>query len=254
MRNKEAGVQSRNNLSPFEITSYIYIMDITNIISLLPEEQSSVSVTQISCDLGSLTALLHKFVQVGELTFEEDKKLLGFFMKYKDTNNLVFYALKSMKEEPSLCCEEFNSLLDAANGFLSYTNEHQELSRNLEFQSNCKRYLAPYEEEHNQSMKYANECWKAFQGVSNKLDYLDERADDYDELVRDLNEKELRYKSAHARVDETYSILQEKRKDIYALYSFDFNMLLIVVDKLKRISLSVINDLNQLKKGDCAHD
>lgn len=229
-------------------------MEISNIISSQLEEQTSVSVSRIVNDLDSLTELLCKFVQVGDHSFEEDNRLFDFFSKYKNTNDLVFYALKTMKNDPALCRQEFSSLLESTECFLSNVSNHQAQIGALEFQSNCKKYLSPFEDELNQNMNYANVCWKAYQAISNRLDFLDERADNYEELNRILIEREAQYNAAHAKVNELYSTLQKKQEYIYALYSFEFNMLKIVVEKLRQISLSVINDLDNLEKGVCTHE
>lgn len=254
---KENGDQSRNNPGSFEITLFLALhcyMDISNIISSQSEEQASVSVSRIVNDLDSLTELLRRFVQVGDHSFDEDKQLLDFFLQYKNTNDLVFYALKSIQKDSALCRQEFSSLLDSTGCFLSYVSNHQEQIGALEFKTNCQKYISPFEDAHKQSVSYSNACWSAAQEIANKLDYLDERADNYEELTRILNDRESKHKAAHAKVEETYSILQEKQKDVFALFSFEFNMLQIVVDKLRQISLSVINDLNNLGKGGCVHE
>lgn len=226
-------------------------MDILDILSSRESNPDYLSVSQIVKDLNSLTELLCKFAQVGTLSFDDDKQLLGFFLQYRNTNDLVFYALSLMKEDPTRCHEEFSSLLQASEDFLACVDSLRQQLQSLDFQSDCKACIKPFEDEYNRCVSYANTCWKVSQEISNRLDYLDERADESEDLMRELDEKESSYKLAHARVDETYSVLQEKQKEVAPLYSFDFEMLQIVVDKLKQISLSVINDIDNLKKGDC---
>lgn len=225
-------------------------MDYTDILSFQESESKSVSVVQICTDLNALSALIQKYVNSGTLAFEEEKKLLDFFLHYKNTNSLVVQALKSINENPTLSHQQFSVLLHATEEFLSLSDCYKIQLSALDFEADCKAYIKPFDAEYSQSVKQANTCWIAFQEASNRLDYLDERADDYADLLKDMNDKEVLYKTAHAQVDETYSILQEKQKDIYVLFSFSLDMLLVVVEKLKQIARSVIDDVSNLKKGD----
>lgn len=226
-------------------------MDYSEILQMQGNGKGSAPIAQICKDLGALTILLKKFVSSGTLSLGEDKQLLDFFIKYKNTNELVFHAIRSIKETPAVLLEEFSSLLDSAEQFLSYNDCHKDQIGSLDFQADCKSYIKPFEDMHNRSVAEAGACWRSVQEISNKLDFLDERADGYEDLMRELDDKEALYNAAHSRVDETYAILQERQKDIYALFGFSFDMLLIVIDKMKQIAISVIDDVNKLMKGDC---
>lgn len=220
-------------------------------IDQIEHESHPVNVPQIIEDLNSLVTLMQKYVQTGSLTIEEDNQFLRFFLQYKNTNDLVFYALEAMSHEPQSCLDEFAALQNGAEQFLAYYDSIKDQLRTLNFQTESNNYLRPFKEELDQCVADANALWKVFQEASNRLDYIDERDSDYEYLRKDLDEKEALYKKAHSLVDEKHAILKDKEKDVYALYSFEFEMLLIVADKLKQISLSVINDINNMEKGDC---
>lgn len=225
-------------------------MDVLDILSTQENELPTVSVPQTVEDLNSLTLLLRKLVQAGTLSFDEGSQLLEFFRQYRNTNALVFYALSTMEDAPIPCREEFSSLLHASEEFLSCAERNRQQLKSLDFKAVSTAFVRPFEEEYEKCVSQSNACWKEFQAISNKLDYLDERSEDYEDLIRELDEKETLYKQAHTLVDESFEILKEKQKEVAPLYGFDLDMLMIVIDKLRQISLSVIDDISKLEKGD----
>lgn len=221
----------------------------TEIIEQYKREHEFVPVPQIVDALKSLSTLLQKYVQVGALSIDEEKFFVNFVVNYRDTNNLVIQALSTLPQEPSRCLAEFSSLHEASVFFLSYCESNKEKIQSIDLQADCERYLAPFEKQYDESKSEAAASWKLYQDASNRLDYLDERADNYEDLVKDLNEKETRYKEIHAQTEKIYSSLREKKEYIAAIYLFSFDMLFILVDKIKQISLSVIFDVNNIEKG-----
>lgn len=209
------------------------------------------SISQIIQDLHNVMNLLGHYVQAGSLTADEGKTFLAFFSRYQNTNDLVYDALEGIKERPSETKEAFSLLQKATGEVMDFCSSHSKAIETLDFQSLAKEHLRPFEEKHKEDMDAATASWRDFQSLSNRLDYMDDRDEDYCNLQKELDEKEAHYKLLHARVEESYTALRAQQDAIASLYFFKMEMLLTVIDKMNAISRSVIADIEMSGKGDC---
>lgn len=208
-------------------------------------------ISQIIQDLHNVMNLLGHYVQAGSLTADEGKIILAFFSRYQNTNDLVYDALEGIKERPAETEEAFSLLLKATGEVIDFCSSHSQTIETLDFKSIAKEHLRPFEEQHKKDMDAATDSWRDFQSLSNRLDYMDERDEDYCNLQKELDEKETHYKLMHARVEQSYAALRTQQDAISSLYFFRMEMLLSVIDKMNAISRSVIADIEMSGKGDC---
>ena len=209
------------------------------------------NISQIIQDLHNVMNLLGQYVQAGSISVDEGKVIMAFFSRYQNTNDLVYDALEGIKERPAETKEAFSLLQKATDEVIDFYASHSQTVESMDFQTLAKEHLRPFEEQHKEDMDAATASWRDFQSLSNRLDYMDDRDEDYFSLQKELNEKEAHYKLLHARVEESYTALRAQQDAIASLYFFKMEMLLTVIDKMNAISRSVIADIEMSGKGDC---
>ena len=212
----------------------------------------NINISQIIADLQPVRKLLEQFVLTQTMSVSDGNKCLTFFSHYQKTNDIVYYALDVIRQERKETLSEFTQLLQATNEILDFLNENEGSLQALDFQDITQCYIKPYEDDYNTAIKESSESWKEYQKISNRLDYIDERDDEFNSLQKELEEKETQYNILRARVYEVHTLLQSKQSEICALYYFTLDMLIAVIFKMRDISQSVIADLEKAGKGECS--
>lgn len=211
-----------------------------------------IDINNIIEDLLQVKNLLDRYVQTGSLSITEERAIVCFLIKYQETNKIVSYALCGIrnKADNDNTLAEFTNLLEATESFMAFYTQNELSLKPINFKADSEKHLKTFNEKYEQTSAEATSTWKKIQELSNRMDYMWETDSEYSALRKECDEKEDRYYNVlKPQVDKLYAEFKEQETFVAPIYYFKLEMLFILILKMKDISESVIEDINNIRKG-----
>ena len=203
----------------------------------------------IASDLHVVCALLQKYAEEENLSYEQGLVLSSFYVSYKDTNAIIRYVQNLPELDADQLLKDARVLYETALTFLEVYEQNEAILLLYDPKPVCDEYLRPFELQDQESQQKSVQLWRRYTELNNKLDYISVDAPEFAELDKECDAAKEAYDIASAQTRQLSDRLQEERKKTASLYYFDMPCLDMLVLRLERIASSLICDLENLKKG-----
>ena len=204
----------------------------------------------IASDLHAVSALLQKYAEEENLSYEQGLVLSSFYVSYKDTNAIIRYVQNQPEQDADQLLKDARLLHEAALALLEVYEQNETILLLYDPKPICDEHLQPFELQDQESQQKSVQLWRKYTELNNKLDYISMDAPEFAELDKECDAAKEAYDTASAQTRQFSDRLQEERKKTASLYYFDMTCLEMLVLRLKQIASSLISDLENLKEGD----
>ena len=198
--------------------------------------------------LHTVSSLLTKFVQEGDLCFTDKLQVALLCDELRDTNTIIVCAEKEAKSDIKQLADDANDLKNEAENIVKTIADNKLLFTNIDCKAECDAYLKPFESAHNEAMQKATALWQEYSAMSNRLDMTDMQSEEYKVLDDTCNAKKEEYDKAHAEVETLYSEYDTERRRIAKLYYFDITIAELLIMKICQISEAIIKDITRISQ------
>ena len=203
----------------------------------------------IASDLHVVCALLQKYAEEENLSYEQGLVLSSFYVSYKDTNTIIRYVQNLPELDADQLLKDARVLYETALTFLEVYEQNEAILLLYDPKPVCDEYLRPFELQDQESQQKSVQLWRRYTELSNRFDCMPFDAPEFAELDKACNAAKEAYDTASAQTRQFSDRLQEEREKTASLYYFDMPCLDMLVLRLERIASSLISDLENLKKG-----
>lgn len=186
----------------------------------------------------------------GTLGFAAKSELWKAVTLCTQTNNIIAAAEEEAHQDSGLLREECRRILHDCETALSLTMSVPASSFPTVSKEEISSCLAPLKQASENAREKSNALWREYQQISNRLDYIDRTAPEFERLDRECDVKKAEYDQAHAETLRLGSEYDKKRRVTASLVFFDFQFVIIVLQKLSEICRSIIADLDCAGKED----
>lgn len=201
-------------------------------------------IQQIPQRLQEINTLLATCKQ-NSITFEQALLLSLFYKDFNETNQIVTEATAMFHDNAEQLNDISFSLFSEAKNFLSLDISGLQ---SVDFESIFKEHLKPYEAKYEEAKGVATVLWHEYSAMSNRLDFLPLDSDDYKSLDPVCDAKKAEYDTAHAQTNQLYNEWQQELQRTICVHCFKPMFLAVLVERLKGISESIINDIRRMKE------
>ena len=203
----------------------------------------------IASDLHVVCALLQKYAEEENLSYEQGLVLSSFYVSYKDTNAIIRYVQNQPEQNADQLLKDARLLHESALALLEVYEQNESVLLSFNPKPACDEHLQPFELQDQESQQKSVQLWRKYTELSNRLDYMSVDAPEFAELDKECDAAKEAYDTASAQTRQFSDRLQEEREKTASLYYFDMTCLEMLVLRLERIASSLISDLENLKKG-----
>ena len=198
--------------------------------------------------LHTVSSLLTKFVQEGDLCFTDKLQLAMLCDELRDTNTIIECAEKEAKADIKQLTVDANALKNEAEHIAHTIVDSRHLFANINCKAECDAYLKPFESAHNEAMQKATALWQEYTSMSNRLDMMDMQDEEYNALDTACNIKKEEYDKAHAEVETLYAKYVAERRRVAKLYYFDISIAELLITKICQIAEAIIIDITRISQ------
>ena len=199
--------------------------------------------------LHTVSSLLTKFVQEGDLCFTDKLQLALLCDELRDTNTIIECAEKEAKADIKQLTVDANALKNEAENIAHTIADNKQTFANIDCKTECDAYLNPFESAHNEAMQKATALWQEYTAMSNRLDMMDMQSEEYKTLDAACNDKKEEYDKAHAEVEKFYAKYDAERRRIAKLYYFDISIAELLITKICQIAEAIIKDITRISQA-----
>ena len=199
--------------------------------------------------LHTISSRLTKFVQEGDLCFTDKLQLALLCDELRDTNTIIECAEKEAKTDIKLLADDANVLKDEAEHIVKTIADNRPLLINIDCKAECDAYLYPFESAYTEAMQKATALWQEYTAMSNRLDMMDMKSEEYQVLDDTCNAKKEEYDKAHAEVEKFYAKYDGERRRIAKLYYFDITIAELLIMKICQIAEAIIKDITRISQA-----
>ena len=199
--------------------------------------------------LHTISSLLTKFVQEGDLCFTDKLQLALLYDELRDTNNIIDCAEKEAKSDIKQLAKDAKTLQNEAEHIAKTIADNRPLLINIDCKAECDAYLNPFESAYNEAMQKATALWQECSAMSNRLDMMDMQSEEYVAIDTACNAKKEEYDKAHAEVETLYSEYDTERRHIAKLYYFDITITELLITKICKIAEAIITDITRISQA-----
>ena len=204
--------------------------------------------------LHTVSFLLTKFVQEGDLCFTDKLQLALLYDELRDTNTIIECAEKEAKADIEQLADDANELKDEAEHIAHAITDNRPLLTNVDYKAECDAYLKPFESAHNEAMQKATALWQEYTSMSNRLDMMDMQSKEYKALDDACNAKKEEYDKVHTEVETQYAKYDTERRRIAKLYYFDITIAELLITKICQIADAIIKDITRISPANTHAD
>lgn len=200
----------------------------------------------LNADLARMEDLM-KSLLVTPTDFETLLSLYLLYKEHQHTNTLIDYAegvLKSGEGIDQLLAEatELNQLVTRCNQL--YT-DNQKAFDSIDNDALFEAHIKPFRDAEKTEADLAAPLWKEYQRLSNRLDYLDNTSDEFNELAPKCDAVKAEYDIHHAKVNELHRIYNDEVKRCSVALSFTLEDLSVLFFYMQRISQTIIDTITK---------
>ena len=199
--------------------------------------------------LHTISSLLTKFVQEGDLCFTDKLQLALLYDELRDTNNIIECAEQEAKADIKQLAKDANTLQNEAEHIAKTIADNRSLLTNVDYKAECDAYLKTFESAHNEAMQKATVLWQDYSSMSNRLDMMDMQDEEYVTIDTACNAKKEEYDKAHAEMEKLYAKYDAERRRIAKLYYFDITIAELLITKICQIAEAIITDITRISQA-----
>ena len=207
------------------------------------------TLTRTISTLHTVSSLLTKFVQEGDLCFTDKLQLALLCDELRDTNTIIECAEKEANTDIKQLAGDVNVLKDEAEYIANTIADNKKFFTNIDCKAECDAYLNPFESAHTEAMQKATALWQEYSSMSNRLDMMDMQSEEYKTLDTACNAKKEEYDKAHAEVETLYAKYDAERRRIAKLYYFDITIAELLITKICQIAEAIIKDTTRISQA-----
>ena len=196
-----------------------------------------------------VSSLLPKLVQEGDLGFTDKLQLALLCYELRDTNTIINCAENEAKSDIKQLAKDANTLQYEAEHIAKTIADNRSLLINIDCKAECDAYLKPFESAHYGAMQKATVLWQEYSAMSNRLDMMDMKSEEYKVLDTACNAKKEEYDKAHAEVETLYAKYDAERRRIAKLYYFDITIAELLITKICQIAEAIIIDITRVSQA-----
>ena len=200
--------------------------------------------------LHTVSSLLNKFAQKGDLCFAEKLQLATLCDELRDTNTIIEYAEQEAKTDIRQLQEDAKAMKEEAESISRTIAANKQLFTGIVCKAACDAYLKPFESAYNEVMQRATALWQEYTAMSNRLDMMDMQDEKYKVLGVDCDAKKAEYDKAHAEVESFHAKYDAERRCIAKLYYFDITVTELLITKIRQIAEAIIKDITRITQAE----
>ena len=196
--------------------------------------------------LHTVSSLLNKFAQEGDLCFAEKLQLATLCDELRDTNTIIEYAEPEAKTDIRQLQEDAKAMKEEAESIALIIADNKQALASIDCKSECDSYLHPFESAYNEAMQKATALWQEYTAMSYRLDMTDMQSEEYKTLDADCDAKKAEYDKTHAEVETLHAKYDAERRRIAKLYYFDITVTELLITKIRQIAEAIIKDITRI--------
>ena len=200
--------------------------------------------------LHTVSSLLTKFAQEGDLCFADKLQLATLCDELRDTNAIIEYAEQEAKGDIKQLQIDARTLKAEVESIANTIAANKQLFVNIDCKAECDAYLHPFESAYNEAMQKATALWQEYTAISNRLDMTDMQSEDFNPLDADCDAKKAEYDKAHAEVETLHAKYDAERRCIAKLYYFDIAVTELLISKIRQIAEAIIKDITRITQAE----
>ena len=187
-------------------------------------------------------------MQEGDLCFTDKLQLALLCDELRDTNTIIECAEKEAKADIKQLAKDANTLQNEAEYIAKTIADNRPLLINIDCKAECDAYLNPFESAYTEAMQKATALWQEYSAMSNRLDMMDMKSEQYKVLNDTCNAKKEEYDKTHAEVETLYAKYDAERRRIAKLYYFDITIAELLIMKICQIAEAIITDITRISQ------
>ena len=207
------------------------------------------TLNQTISNLHTISSLLNKFAQEGDLCFADKLQLALLCDELRDTNNIIECAEQEAKVDIKQLSKEANDIKEEAESIAQTIATNKQLFASIDCKAECIAYLNPFMSAYNEAMQRATALWQEYSAMSNRLDMTDMQTDEYKTLDAYCDAKKAEYDKAHAEVELLHAKYDAERRRIAKLYYFDITIVELLISKIRQIAEAIIKDITRITQA-----
>ena len=200
--------------------------------------------------LHTVSSLLNKFAQEGDLCFADKLQLALLCEELRDTNNIIEYAEQEAKTDIRQLQEDAKAMKEEAESISRTIASNRQVLASIDCKAECDAHLHPFESAYNKAMQRATALWQEYTARSNRLDMTDMQDEEYKTLDADCDAKKAEYDKAHAEVETLHAKYDAERRRIAKLYYFDITVTELLITKIRQIAEAIIKDITRITQAE----
>lgn len=201
--------------------------------------------------LHAINELLRKYVREGSLCLEEKKTIWETYKNIKDTNSLIEDAEQEAHNDIDGLYTNACLLNTESKECTDILRSNAAVFSSFEGKTVFKWIVDPYEKSWKTESEKANELWRKYSSLSNRLEsmfYGGCSEEEIKKVEEECDAINLQYKALKKKYEHLYDEYIEARNKWIGLISFDLMLLDILANKLVSVSQCIINDITTIKK------
>ena len=199
--------------------------------------------------LHTVSSLLTKFAQEGDLSFSDKLQLAQLCDELRDTNAVIECAEQEAKTNIRQLQEDAKAMKEEAASIANTIASNRQVLAGIDCKAECAAYLHPFEAAYNEVMQRATALWQEYTAMSNRLDMTDMQNEEYKTLNADCDAKKAEYDKAHAEVETLHAKYDAERRRIAKLYYFDITVTELLITKIRQIAEAIIKDITRITQA-----
>ena len=207
------------------------------------------TLNQTISNLHTISSLLNKFAQEGDLCFADKLQLALLCDELRDTNNIIEYAEQEAKVDIKQLSKEANDIKEEAESIAQTIATNKQLFAIIDCKAECDAHLHPFEAAYNEAMQKATALWLEYTAMSNRLDMTDMQSEEYKTLDAYCDAKKAEYDKAHAEVETLHDKYDAECRRIAKLYYFDITIVELLISKIRQIAEAIIKDITRITQA-----
>ena len=207
------------------------------------------TLTRTISTLHTISSLLTKFAQEGDLCFTDKLQLATLCDELRDTNAIIECAEQEAKMDIRQLGNDAKVMKAEAESISRTIAANKQLFVNIDCKEACDSYLHPFESAYNEAMQKATTLWQEYAAMNNRLDMTDMQSEEYKTLDADCDAKKAEYDKTHAEVETLHAKYDAERRRIAKLYYFDITIIELLITKIRQIAEAIIKDITRITQA-----
>ena len=199
--------------------------------------------------LHTVSSLLTKFAQEGDLCFADKLQLATLCEELRDTNTVIENAEQEAKTDILQLQIDTKAMAGEAESIANTIAANKQLFAHINCKAECDSYLHPFESTYNEAMQKATVLWQEYSAMSNRLDMTDMQSEEYKTLDAGCDAKKAEYDKTHAEVETLRAKYDAERRRIAKLYYFDIAVTELLITKIRQIAEAIIKDITRITQA-----